>query len=48
MEDLEATPEWVCNPFSSNSIVFNENSIASIIAVFVVVAMTLTLGVNGP
>ena len=33
LEDLEATPELVCKPFSSNSIVFNENSIASIIAV---------------
>ena len=37
------TPEWVCNPFSSNSTVFNENRITSITA-----ALTLTLGVNGP
>ena len=34
-------PEWVCNPFSSNSTGFNENRIASVIA-----ALTLTLGVN--
>ena len=26
------TPEWDCNPFLSDSIVFNENSIASVIA----------------
>ena len=32
------------NPFSSNSIVFNENSITTIIAQL----LTLTLGVNGP
>ena len=25
-------PDWGCNPFSSDSIVFNENSIASVIA----------------
>ena len=25
-------PEWVCNPFSSNSIVFNESGIAIIVA----------------
>ena len=35
--------EWSYKPFSSDSIVFIENSIASIIA-----ALTLTLGVNGP
>ena len=34
--------EWGCNPFSSNSIVFNENSIASVIT-----EMTLMLVVNG-
>ena len=32
-----------CNPSSSDSIVFNENRIASVIA-----ALTLTLGINGP
>ena len=37
------TPEWDCNPFLSDSIVFNENSIARVVA-----ALTLTLGVNGP
>ena len=36
------TPEWVCNPFSINSTVFNENRIASVITV-----LRLTLGVNG-
>ena len=33
----------VANPFWSNSIVFNENRITSIIA-----AVMLTLGINGP
>ena len=37
------TPEWVCNPFSSGSTVFNENRIASVIAV-----LMLMLGINGP
>ena len=32
LENNGVTPEWGCNPFSSNSIVFNENSIASVIA----------------
>ena len=32
-----------CNPFSSDSIVFNENSITSFIA-----ELTLTFDVNGP
>ena len=36
------TPEWGCNLFSSNSIVFNENRIASVIA-----ALMLTLGIKG-
>ena len=37
------TWKWVANPFWSDSTVVNENRIASII-----VALTLTLGVNGP
>ena len=37
------TRKWVAIPIWSNSIVFNENSIASIIA-----ALSLTLGVDGP
>ena len=36
-------PEWGCNPFSSDSTVFNANRIASVTA-----ALMLTLGVNGP
>ena len=36
-------PEWGCNPFSSVSIDFNENRIASIITELIVM-----LGVNGP
>ena len=37
------TPEWGCNPFSSDSIVFNENRIASIIT-----KLSPMLGVNRP
>ena len=43
METNTVAPEWGCNPFWSNSIVFNEICIASII-----VGLTLKLGVNGP
>ena len=43
IENNGVTPEWVCNPFSSDSTVFNENRIAIVIAV-----LTLTLGVKGP
>ena len=43
IENNGIAPDWVCNPFSSDSIVFNENRIASVI-----VELTLTLGVNGP
>ena len=43
IENNGVAPEWVCNPFSSDSTVFNENRIASVIA-----ELTLTLGVNGP
>ena len=43
IENYGVTSDGVCNPFSSDSIVFNENSIASIIA-----ALMPTLGVNGP
>ena len=32
IENIRVTPEWGCNPVSSNSIVFNENSTASVIA----------------
>ena len=45
MESLQngLQPVVGCNPLSSNSIVFNENSIASTIA-----ELSLTLYVNGP
>ena len=43
IENNRVAPEWSCNPFSSNSTVFNENRITSVIA-----ALTLMLGVNGP
>ena len=47
IEHNGVTPKWVptpfCNPFWSDSIVFNQSSIASVIA-----ALMLTLGVNGP
>ena len=33
IENNGVTPEWGCNPFSSDSIVFNENSMASVITV---------------
>ena len=33
IENNRVTTEWDCNPFSSDSIVFNENSITRIIAV---------------
>ena len=36
-------PEWGCNPIWSESIVFNERNVDSILA-----ALTLTLNVNGP
>ena len=45
-ENNGVTPEWGCNPFSNNSIVFDWNSTDSIITEFVT-ALTLTLGVNG-
>ena len=32
IENNEVAPDWGCNPFSSDSIIFNENSIASVIA----------------
>ena len=41
IENSRVAWKWVANPFWSNSIVFNENRIASIITV-------LTLGINGP
>ena len=47
IENSGVTPKWVptpfCNPFWSHSIVFNQSSIASVIA-----ALMLTLSVNGP
>ena len=43
IENNGVTPEWGCNPFSCDSIIFNENSITSVIA-----ALTLMLGVDGP
>ena len=33
IENNRVVSDWVCNPFSSDSIVFNENSIASVITV---------------
>ena len=47
MENNGVAPNWVCNPFSSDSIVFNENGITNFI-ISVVAALTLTLGTNGP
>ena len=32
IENNGVAPDWACNLFSSDSIVFNENSIASVIA----------------
>ena len=43
IENNRVAPEWDCNPFSSDSTVFNEYRIASVKA-----ALTRTLGVNGP
>ena len=43
IENNRVAPEWGCNLFSSDSFVFNENRIASVIT-----ALTLILGVNGP
>ena len=43
IENNGIASDWGCNPFWSDSIGFNENSIASFIE-----ALTLTLGVNGP
>ena len=47
IENNGVTPKWVpapfCDPFWSDSIVFNQSSIASVIA-----ALMLTLSVNGP
>ena len=43
IENKRIAPEWDCNSFSSDSTVFNENRITSVIA-----ALMLTLGVNGP
>ena len=43
IENNGVIPELDCNPFSSDPVVFNENSIDSVIAEF-----TLRLGVNGP
>ena len=43
IENNGVTPESVCNPFQSDSTVFNENRIASVIE-----ALMLMLGVNGP
>ena len=37
------TQDWSSNIFSSDTVVFNENRVASVIA-----ELTLTLGINGP
>ena len=47
IENNIVTPDWVYNPFSSDSTVFNENRIASVITAMSA-ALMLTLGVNGP
>ena len=41
MEIKGVAAEWGCNPFCSDSVVFNEITITSAIA-----ALTLTLGIN--
>ena len=43
IENNGVTPEWGCNPFWMDCIVFNQSSIASVIAV-----LMLTLSVNEP
>ena len=43
IENSGVAQKWVATPFWSDSIVFNENRITSLIA-----ALTLTLGINGP
>ena len=43
MKTNRVAPEWDCNPFWSDSILFNESYVTNVIA-----ALTLTLGVNGP
>ena len=47
IENNDVTRKWVAIPFWSDSIIFNDSSITSIIA-RVVAAWTLTLGVNVP
>ena len=42
LKTMESLQNGVATPFWSNSIVFNEISIATVVA-----ALTLTLGVNG-
>ena len=41
IENNEVTPEWGCNPFSSDYILFNDSGI-------VVASLMLAFGVNGP
>ena len=43
IENNAGAPDWGCNPFPSDSIVFNENKITSVIE-----ELSLMLGVNGP
>ena len=43
IENSGVACKWVVNPFWSDTTVFNENRIASVIA-----GLTLTLGINGP
>ena len=52
LETMELLEKWVATPFESDCIVFNENRIASVVALSqscrrVVVASMLKLGVNG-
>ena len=47
LKSMETNREWGRNPFSSDSVLFNESCIASVIAALTL-ALTLTFGVNEP
>ena len=47
IENNGVTPKWVATPFWSDSIVFSENSITSVMGELSQ-QLTLTLSVNGP
>ena len=46
IEHNGVTPDWGCNTFSSNTVVFKDNRITSVMAKFAA-ALMLTLSVNG-